>query len=98
MHPSVLLHQSICETYPLGFGVIVKVLRPLQVGAVKTADGDCQGKTCEMKRCESIVADGEAGFCHVVCALMCVYMIARSLRLAMSGLRLDPSMSKTGRN
>lgn len=51
-------------SYPFGVGIFVKVLRPLQVGAVKATDGECKGKADEVKRREGEIADGEAGASH----------------------------------
>lgn len=57
-----------CDTidfsYPFGIGIFVKMLRPLQVGAVKATDGECKRKADEVKRREGEIADGEAGASH----------------------------------
>lgn len=74
--------NQVSVSYPFGLCVIVKVLRPLQVGAVKTADGDGEGKAGEVKRREGVVADGEAGPCHFGCSCfrsVCAPILSRSV-------------------
>lgn len=51
-------------SYPFGVGIFVKVLRPLQVGAVEATHGECKRKADKVKRREGEIADGEAGASH----------------------------------
>lgn len=57
-------------SYPFGPGIVVKLVGPLQVGAVQAADGDGQRKADKVKRRKCEIGDGEAGASHVAGLLL----------------------------